>query len=539
MTFINNLNIIAVSLANSSPKISYLEEQNNKLLSEVHVLCSDLESTRNNVVELHAINKAQRLELDQMKQHILLMKQALFGKKSEKTADNKAQMDLLFNEAECYADNSVEKAEYEEKIVVKKKKGGGRKPLPKDLPRERVIHELAEADLQCDCGGELEHIGEETSEELDVIPAKILVKEHVCYKYACKFCHENVKKAPAPFRPLNKTIASSGLLSDVLVKKYSDHLPLYRQTEIWKRYDIDLPRSTLSNWVIGCAYKLEPLVALLKEEILSSDYICSDETTLNVLKESKQTNYMWVHQSGERERRSVVYEYNKSRSKEVANAFLEGFSGYHQGDGYAGYNDVHAKKGVTGVGCMAHARRKFMALVKISNSRGVAHEIVSLMNELYTLEKKISGLTADEIKARRHERARPILDELLERLNFYKDKAVPKGTLSSAINYSLNQWDKLTAYLEDGRLRIDNNDAERAIKPFVLGRKNWLFSNTEGGAKASCVVYSLIETCKANKVNSFYYLKYILENIHKAENNDQLRQMLPFNLNPEILKRKK
>lgn len=274
----------------------------------------------------------------------------------------------------------------------------------------------------------------------------------------------------------------------------------------------------------------------MKKEMLKSDYICSDETTVNVLQESKSTNYIWVHQSGERHNRIVIYEYNKSRSQDVINEFLLNFRGYHQSDGYVGYAAVHSKDYIIGVGCMAHARRKFMSLVKVSKTRGVADEIVDIMNNLYKIEKKCSGLPVENIKSIRQSESVVFLNELKDKLEYYKDKAVPKGFLYNAINYSLNQWQKLTAYLQDGRLRIDNNDSERAIKPFVIGRKNWMFHNTEGGADASCVIYSIIETCKANNVNAFNYLKYVLENVHKVQNEEQLFDLLPFNISRDILK---
>ena len=189
-----------------------------------------------------------------------------------------------------------------------------------------------------------------------------------------------------------------------------------------------------------------------------------------------------------------------------------------------------------GIGCMAHARRKFVDIVKATKSKGLAHRAVKLMNDLYKIEKKISGLDPGERKARREALAKPILEKLHKLLLEHKDKAPPKGSLAKAINYSLNQWDKLTAYLQDGRIRVDNNDAERSIRPFAIGRKNWMFFDKKKGAIAGCVIFSLIETCKANNINTFDYLRFILDNIHKAENNNQLRAMLPYNIDTELLK---
>lgn len=529
-----------MTLDTINQKYADIEAQNSVLRNRINALEVEKKLAEDERKTAEAINKSQQIEIDYLKQCVKMMKQAIFGQKSEKVIHTAAQLCFVFNEAEMTIGGSQEEAldtnEDAEQASEQKKKKGGRKSLPKSIPREQVLHQLSGEDLLCKCGSELTKIGEEQSEEIHVIPAKVIVREHIRCKYACKCCGETVKRADAPFRPLNKCIASAGLLADMLVKKYSDHLPLYRQSEIWKRYGIELSRSTLSNWVIGCAEKLEPIVQLLKEEMLASDYICSDETTVNVLDEPKNTNYMWMHQSGIREKRCVIYEYNKSRSQEVAEKFLSTFKGYHQSDGYVGYDNLHKKEGVIGVGCMAHARRKFVSIIKISTKGGIADEIVAKMDYLYKIEKKIAYLNDLERKEIRNKEALPKLKELHETLKYYADTAPPESYLGKAIQYALNQWTKLNAYLLDGRLRIDNNDSERAIKPFVIGRKNWIFCKSEGGAAASSIIYSIIETCKANNVNAYNYLKYILENIHKAKNDDELRGMLPFNLDAAMLK---
>ena len=515
-------------------RVSLLELKVSSLANEN----SDLQNENEG---LKSTNKVLTSELEIKDQQIAMLKQAIYGKKSEKKIPPacEEQLSLLFDEAEVSSDEDKEDngdltadEEYED-VSFRRKKKAGRKSLPKNLPRERVIHQLPESELQCNCGSVLCKIGE----DLHVIPAKLLVKEHIRYKYACKNCEENIKRAPAPFRPLRKALASSSVLSDMLVKKYEDHLPLYRQSKIWGRLGIHMPRETLSNWFMSCANKFQPIVELLKEEILSSSYVCSDETTLNVLQSSKDTNYMWLHMSGDRDKRSLLYTYDESRSQSGIKEFLDKFKGYHQCDGYSSYAILHNKKGVIGVGCMSHARRKFMDILKIvkNKSSSVAYTIVGLMKKLYSLEKEIKDLDPEEKKLHREEKAKPILEKIHKLLIEYKDKAPPNGMLAKAINYSLNQWDKLTAYLKDGRIRIDNNDAERAIKPFVIGRKNWLFSNSENGAKASCIIYSLIETCKANNINSFDYLKYLLENIRDGMSKKELRSFLPYNIDPAVL----
>ena len=517
-----------------------LENNIAELEAQINALKFKNSELEVNVVKLQTNNqtlskKAEWLEteLAMSKHHCALLKNAIYGKRSEKKAKtaHTEQMSLLFNEAEAYANDEDDKAEAEQKAPkTGTHKKGGRKALPENLPREQIIHKLEKEELQCKCGSELVHIGSDVSEQLDIIPAKVIVKEHVRYKYACKSCEEVVQRAPPAFTPLNKSIATSNLLAHIYTQKFDDHSPLYRQERIWKRLGVSLSRATMSNWVLAGSELFKPILALLKEDINKATYVCSDETTINVLDDDKSKNYMWLHMSGERKNRAIVYEYNPSRSGEVASNFLKDFQGYHQCDGYSGYNELHAKDSVTGVGCMAHARRKFMDIVKITKTKGIASDIVDIIGKLYDIEKKITNLTYDKIYQTRQQKSKPIIEELQKKLLHYKDQAPPTSILGKAINYPLNQWAKLIAYLEDGRIRIDNNDCERVIKPFVIGRKNWLFSKSHKGAEASSIIYSIIETCKANNVNTYDYLRSLFENIHKAKNVDELRAILPYNL---------
>ena len=227
--------------------------------------------------------------------------------------------------------------------------------------------------------------------------------------------------------------------------------------------------------------------------------------------------------------------YQQSRSGSAASEFLSGFKGYHQCDGYSGYNELHDKADVIGVGCMAHARRKFMDILKITKKPGIASTVVNIIGELYKIERDAQELDREQTYKVRQDKAKPILEQLKQILLHYQNQAPPTSILGKAINYPLNQWKKLIAYLEDGRIRIDNNDCERAIKPFVIGRKNWLFSNSEKGAEASSVIFSIIETCKANNVNTYNYLRYIFENIHTAKTEKELRAILPYNIDPALL----
>ena len=325
------------------------------------------------------------IELSQEKEVTKFLRRSLYGRRTEKSKYSDLQvchqMSLTFDEAEISNEVSEEER-VDDKKLCKKKKKLGRKPLPSNLDREDIEHTLEGAALKCSCGCCLEEIGEEVSEELHYIPGRMVVKRHRRKKYACKEgCEEVVKRAPVSFKPLPKSMVSSSVLSDLLVKKYEDHLPLYRQSLIFKRYGIDLSRSTLCKWFLGCAKKLSPVVDLLKEELLLRDYVCSDETRVNVLGDNNSTNYMWLHISGTRDKRIVLYEYQSDRSGVSGVKLLSEFKGYHQSDGYSGYAELHSREGVIGVGCMAHARRKFMSIVKSDRQ-----EIWSIWNDSYPYE---------------------------------------------------------------------------------------------------------------------------------------------------------
>lgn len=475
-------------------------------------------------------------------QKLKIFHNALFGPKSEKmSAELREQLALAFNEAETFATPEQEEmamAEAEEATEIKAhKRKKGRKPLPKDLPRQEIIYDLSESEKNCPCGCSLSKIGEERSEQLDYIPAKMQVLVHVRYKYACKSCEDTVRTAPVPAKPLPKANASAGLLAHILVSKYADHLPLYRQAQIFKRHDIDIADNTMCNWVIGCGNLLHPLVAALQKDIVASDYVCSDETPLKVLTSNKSTCYMWVHLNGERHRRAVVFSYHDSRRGECATDFLANFQGYHQSDAYSGYSPLHDNDKITWVACMAHARRKFIEITKVVKTLGIAHQVVGLIGKLYKVEREAidKELQPAAIKALRLEKAQPILLELEKILREVQPKTPPKGKLAEAINYTLNHWAALTAYLKDGRLRLDNNDGERLIRPFAIGRKNWLFSGTTRGATASGVIYSLVETCKANKMEPYAYLRYVLTKIRHDMSPDELRTLLPYNIDKNLL----
>ena len=472
-------------------------------------------------------------------------KQHRFGRKSEKHLIN--EMPLLPTLDRIFDEDDEEVPE--ETLPLKEKKkntGGGRKPIPQDLPREAIIYDLGHDNRVCECGHALHKIGEESTEQLEVIPAKIKVLRHIRHKYACKGCEETVLLAPMPKQPIPHSIAGPGLLSHVMVSKYADHLPLYRQAGIWQRAGVDLDRSTLGRWMTKCGQLFSPIIKEMKEDIINSGYIQADETPLQVLSEkgrlSTSKSYMWVYKTGGEEKAKVVYDYSATRDASTAKAFLEGFIGYLQSDAYSGYKKViRESKGIKPVGCMAHARRKFADIVKSHKKAPLSTIALEKIAKLYAIEKeaKKKNLTAKEIKALRQEKSKPLMEDLKQWLEDKKVKAPPKSSFGKAIAYSLNNWTELSGYLEEGYIEIDNNAAERCIKPFVIGRKNWLFVGNEKSAKAGANIYSLIETCKAHGVNPFEYLTDILQKIHplteiKDEKikKEKFRELLPYHWKP-------
>lgn len=481
----------------------------------------------------------------QNKDHLItLLRHQIYGRKSEKSKTFSEQPVLsgfenIFDEApdadeEPDAEEQEDQTEKQQETEKQKRKKPGRKPLPDHLPREKVIHDLKESDKQCPCGHGLHKIGEETSEQIKYIPAQVKIIQHVRYKYACKACENTVKTAPVPAQPIPKSIATPSLLAQVFISKFDDHLPLYRQSEIWRRIGVDLNRATLSNWVIKAGKLCYPLVKLLQSHIVTGSYVQADETPVTMLKKSskpRQKSYMWVYRTGYDPKVAIVYDFQENREGKNATEFLKGFKGHLQGDAYSGYNNVTRPIDVIRVGCMAHARRKFVDVINMApNKKGYAHQAVEKIKALYEIERhmKERGFLPDDVKNYREKHAKPLLDSLKTWLDELKPKAPPKGPLGRAISYSLNQWDELTRYLEDGCLAIDNNACERAIKPFTVGRKNWLFVGNQGGGQGGAVLYSLIETAKANGIEPYQYLCHVLEKIPQLS-GDELHQLLPWN----------
>jgi transposase len=418
----------------------------------------------------------------------------------------------------------------------------GRRPLPDTLPRVDILHELPAYERVCDHDGALlQEIGEVVTEQLDIIPAKIQVIRHIRKKYACT-CGKCLKTAPLPAQPIPKSLASPGLLAHIAVSKYQDALPLHRQETILQRIGVDLSRATLANWMIQAGALIQPLINLLRDHLLAYDILQMDETTVQVLNETQKTaqsqSYLWVQRGGPPDKPVVLFDYDPSRSQQVPVRLLGDFKGHLQTDGYDGYRAVVQQNKLKHVGCFAHARRKFVEAIKAQGkhkAQGAAPHCLDLIQQLYKIEKAVREVTPDQRYVYRQQHAPAIMTNLRE----YLDKALPtvppKSATGKALAYLNNEWDKLIRYLDDGRLEIDNNLAENAIRPFVVGRKNWLFSQSVKGVNASANLYSLIETAKTNGLEPYHYLRYVFTELPKATTVDDIERLLPFHIKPDVL----
>lgn len=404
----------------------------------------------------------------------------------------------------------------------------GRMKLPADLPREKIIIEPTE-----DIRG-MKKIGEEITEELERIPGKLFVKQYIRPKYA-KPHGEGVVIAKLPSRPIDKGIAGPGLLAQIVIDKYTDHLPIHRQVQRFEREGIKLPSSTLTDWISATCTLLDPLYEVLRKEVLSEDYLQVDETPIKVLDKNKKgtthRGYHWVYRSPTK--RLVMFDYREGRGREGPQECLKDFKGYLQTDGYVVYEDFGNTPGVTLLGCMAHARRKFDEAK--DNDLARAEYVLTQMQKLYAIERhvKSEALSAIEIVELRQAQSVPILVQLKEwMLENYK-VVLPQSTIGKALHYSLQRWDKLMVYTTDGRLEIDNNLVENAIRPVAIGRKNYLFAGSHNGARRAAMLYSFLGTCKINDINPFEWLRDVLSKIQDYKITN-LHELLPAQWNNKV-----
>ena len=498
--------------------------------------------------------QAQRKKISELESRVDLLMEALrlarhkhFGASSEKSEDGLVeQLSFLFNEAEVFS--AVEK-ETERNVTVvaahqrHKKHEYTLDSIPEGIETRQVEHRLEGEDLVCpQCGDTMAEIGKEVVRTLEIIPAKMVVREDVYYTYACQTCNKEDIETPVVKTPREKNIipgsfATPEAIAHIMTQKFVMGSPLYRQEQEINRKGIKLSRQTMSNWILKATEDyLTPVYEQLHKELLTRDVLHADETTLQVLhepgKKPQSDSYMWLYRtSGDTDKPIVLYEYQPGRGAKHPKEFLAGYTGYLHTDGYAGYHDLG--EDITVVGCWAHARRKFDEAVKSlpkGKAKGSsASQGLTYCNLLFEIDQGLSEETAQKRYEQRLEQAKPVLDAIFAWAN--TRTAAPKSALGKAFTYLKEQWPYLTSYLKDGRLEISNNRAERSIKPFVIDRKNFLFANTPKGATGSAVIFSLIQTAIENGLDPYKYLTWLLKQAKDANLTDAetVQHLLPWN----------
>jgi transposase len=469
-----------------------------------------------------------------------------FGKGAEKFTDP-CQLPL-FDSGETGAPPQAEKPEGTETISYTRRKGG-RKPIDEKIPREEVIIDIAEEEKTCACGSPLVCIGEDIVERLVIVPEQVYVIRYHIKKYACHECEGSgdegkpaVRAGKAPENILPGSIATPELLSYIFTKKYCDYVPYYRQEGGFQRIGVQVSRQNMNNWQIKTTERLKPLLDLIPEHIRSGNVVQMDETPMKVMneagRENSQSSRMWLARGGPPGKPALWYEYRETREKKHILELLRGFSGYLQSDGYSSYESAAGKDlaGVIHVGCWAHVRRHFYEAKKIAAKPGLADEALARIQGLYKSERELreeleQGKTDERgFAAKRREACDPQLKALYDWLLANQHKVPPTSKIGSAISYTLEIWPSLPRYLDDWQLTPDNNACERGIRPFVMGRKNWVMSGSPSGAKSSCELYTLIETAKANNWNPLNYLTKVFQEAAEMDSDDDWSRLLPWNL---------
>lgn len=505
-----------------------------------------IEDLRQRCAWLEQQNAELSAKLHWFEEQFQLARQRQFGASSERTLPG--EQPLLFNEAEVEAAQVPAAPEPTlETITYRRRKARARREaLLHELPVETIHHRLPEAEQICPvCGGPLHEMSTQVRQELHIIPAQAKVVEHVRHIYGCRRCEREeiaatIIPAPAPAAVIPGSLASPAAVAHVMTQKFVEGLPLYRQEQQFQRLGLALSRQTLANWMVTASDRwLSPLYERMHHHLLKQEILHADETTLQVLHEpgraAQTQSYLWLYRTGREGPPIILFEYQPTRGGEHPRKFLSGFRGYLHVDGYAGYDGL---TNVTLVGCWAHARRKFTDALKalpasIRAAPTVAQEGLEFCNRLFAIEQALAEMTPAERYAARLERSLPVLNEFQAWLERQAACTLPKSLLGQAVEYCRNQWAKLKGFLLDGRLEISNNRSERSIKPFVIGRKNWLFANTPRGARSSAVIYSLVETAKENDLNPFAYLSYLFEQLPNMDITAPalLDQLLPWSAN--------
>lgn len=490
-----------------------------------------------------------KAEMQRMIEQIILARHRQFGVSSEQLSGQAR----LFDEAEALAQSSAETddlaaiphapapSNQDSHTTNQKPNRGKRSPLPAELARVDVVHDVPEDQRSCPCGAPMVEIGEDVSEQLDIVPMQIRVLRHIRKRYGCPGSVHAPLTAPLPPQPLPKSNASAAFLAMLLTVKFVDGLPLTRFGKVLGRSGVPVPDQTLARWVIGASQVIQPLHNLMRDLLLESPFIHIDETVVQVLKEPNRAptaqSYMWVQTGGPLDRSVVIYDYDPSRSSEVPVRLLHDYRGYLMTDGYTGYNKLARHEGIIRLACWAHVRRRFMDAVKVQpkGKRGRADEAVAMIAKLYKVERDYKEASHEERLLARQQISALALAALRGWMEKMLPTVTPSSALGKALTYMHTYWGMLTIYIERGDLPIDNNRCENAIRPFVIGRKGWLFSDTPAGAHASAVIYSLVETAKANGVEPYLWLLRVLTDLPAAKTVEDVEALLPWHFKNQLL----
>ena len=514
---------------------SELESQQTELASreaELAALAMELESKKQELVDQGRELLSRSEYIEHLKLQVEKLRRMVFGSKSEKVILKLEQLELHLEEMEstqAELETAIEAASPQPEVHKP-----ARKPLPGHLPREVVTH-LPQSDCCMECGGQLRQFGEDVSEQLEYIPESFKVIRHVRPKFACGAC-DRVIEAPAPTRPVERGLAGPALLAHVLISKYGDHLPLYRQSEIYARQGVDIGRSTLAGWVGAATELLTPLLAALERHVTSGSKLHADDTPIPVLSPGSgktKTGRLWTYvrddrPAGENTAPAVWFAYSEDRKGDHPRRHLKNFHGALQADAYAGFHHIYGGGDIYEVACWAHARRKFHE-IHVLHASPTTTQALERIGALYAIEEQIRGKPADLRREVRQTRAKPMLDEFEKWMEKALRSLSPKSETAGAIRYALSRWRALTRYVGDGHLEIDNSAAERALRAVALGRKNYLFAGSDAGGERAAAFYSLIGSAKLNGLDPELYLRTVLARIadHPIK---QIAELLPWNM---------
>ena len=500
-------------------------------------------------VALETVKREAQEQIQRMIEQMVLARHRQFGASSEQLPGQAR----LFDEAEVLAQTTTEAqdtvpvppetapSDESDDKQSKKAARGKRSPLSAALKRVDVVHDVPEAERTCPCGTPMVEIGCDVSEQLDIVPMQVRVLRHIRKRYGCPGSVHAPVTAALPPQPLPKSNASADFLAMLLTVKFVDGLPLARFEYVLDRHGVPVPRQTLARWVIGAGRMLQPLHNLMRDVLLDGAVIHMDETVVQVLKEPDKkptsNSYMWVQTGGPPGKPVVLYDYDPSRSAEVPVRLLHDYRGYLMTDGYDGYNKLARTEGIEHLVCWAHARRRFVEAVKVQpkGKRGRADEAVALIGKLYGIERDHKGATDEARLLARQQFSVPALAALHTWLEKTLPVVTPQSALGKALSYMRDYWSRLTRYTERGDLPIDNNRCENAIRPFVVGRKGWLFSDTPAGAHASAVIYSLVQTAKASGLEPYTWLRRVMRDLPAAKTVEDVEALLPWNLHIQDL----